>query len=480
MKGNCKSQIKAAEKAKTNTNPVCWQYEGKRRAYFRLPNVPGYKYSTGTLHLFPGNNEEGLAFDLALAKENCYFHVLWAGPLLPVVVAYHPDSLRHILKSSAPKPRSPILSTPYDMGLPWLGEGLIISNGDRWARSRRLLTPAFHFDILKPYLEIYNQCADILIKKMEHLSKQGQAFDIYTLLNLDALDIILRCAFSYMSECQTVGLKNNIASVISELGKMWSDRSISPHFHDHIDFLYRLTSHGKRFYKLCNVAHKASEEIITKRKQELEKDPDLVSKKKLKDFLDILLTAKDEDGQGLSPLEIRNEVDTFFFAGHDTTASGMTWIIYALAGHPECQEKVYNEVTKVLDGREYLEWNDLQNLEYTTMCIKESLRLHGAVTGIERKTTEECNVHGHVIPAGTRVGIHLWILHHNPHIWDHPNDFRPERFHPNNLRNMDPFQFVPFSAGPSGQRYCLLRWPTLPSAEEAYLAATEEANPTVC
>ncbi|KAK0061634.1 cytochrome P450 4F22 [Biomphalaria pfeifferi] len=427
-----------------------------RKAYFKLPTIPNYSYLTGTLHMFPGNNEEGLNFDFENAKKYCYFHLVWAGPFIPAVITYHPDVVKTILKSSAPKTRNPYCSSPYDMGLRWLGEGLLIANGEKWARSRRLLTPAFHFDILKPYVEVYNQCADILIDKIGEFAKNGQSFDMYNLVNLDALDIILRCAFSYQSDCQTTGSKSKYTTAIAELQSLWSGRSLKPHLHP--EFIYSLTTQGKRFYKLCEIAHKQAEEVIDKRKLELASDPDLVSNKKCKDFLDILLTARDEDGQGLSPLEIRNEVDTFLFEGHDTTASGMTWTLYALAEHLEYQEKVYEEIVDVLQDREYIEWSDLPKLEFTTMCIKEALRLHTAVPFIERRLTEDVKVNGYTIPAGTRTAVHIWILHHNPHVWEDPLEYKPERFHPDNQKNMDPFQFVPFSAGPRnciGQNFAM-------------------------
>ncbi|KAH9496506.1 hypothetical protein Btru_043205 [Bulinus truncatus] len=427
-----------------------------RRAYFKLPTIPNYSYLTGTLHMFPGINEEGLDFDFENARKFCYFHVVWAGPILPAVITYHPEATRIILKSSAPKTRNTIMSTAYDMGLRWLGEGLLISNGDKWARNRKLLTPAFHFDILKPYLEVYNQCADILLDKIGEFAQDGQSFDLYNLINLDALDIILRCAFSYVSECQTTGSKSKYTSAISELQKLWVERTLKPIVH--FDFLYNLTKDGRRFNEMCDVAHHVAKEVIRKRQLELEEDPDLVSRKKCKDFLDILLTARDDDGQGLTSLEIRNEVDTFLFEGHDTTASGMTWTLFALAGHPEYQERVYEEVQEVLQGREYIEWSDLPKLEFTTMCIKEALRLHTAVPFIERRLTEDIQINGHTIPAGTRTAIHIWILHHNPHLWEDPLEYKPERFHPDKQNSMDPFQFVPFSAGPRnciGQNFAM-------------------------
>ncbi|CAG5116005.1 unnamed protein product [Candidula unifasciata] len=421
------------------------KYLAYRALFNNLPGETDFSYLTGTMHKIPGTNEDGLAYERENARKYKYFHRVWAGPLLPALLLYHPDTIKAVIKSQAPKPRGKLLATAYDMGVRWLGEGLIIANGDRWARSRRLLTPAFHFDILKSYLDIYNKCADILINKISTSSSGGKSMEMYSLINMHALDIILRCAFSYNSDCQTLESGNEYVKVISELQRLWSKRALQPHLF--VELIYSVSTDGKRFYKLCDIAHQVSEDVIEKRRGELERDPSLASQKKVKDFLDLLLSARDDDGQGLSPVELRNEVDTFMFAGHDTTASAMTWTLYALAGHPECQERVYEEINQLLGDRQDLEWGDLANLEYTTMCLKEAIRLHGPVPLIERLTSEDLSINGTIIPAGTRVAFYLYVLHNNPHIWDEPHEFRPDRFHPDKQRHMDPFQYIPFSAG---------------------------------
>uniref|UniRef100_A0A2C9JGL5 Cytochrome P450 n=1 Tax=Biomphalaria glabrata TaxID=6526 RepID=A0A2C9JGL5_BIOGL len=398
-----------------------------RQIFSKLPSRSDYSYITGTLHKYPGLNEAGLDFEVKSSEEFKYFHVVWFGPLVPIVNLFHPDSVRQVVKSSAPKPRSSYLASGYDMLTRWLGEGLLIANGAKWARSRRLLTPAFHFDILKQYVDVYNQSGDLLIEKMKKLSKTDQSFDLYPLINLDALDIILRCAFSYKSNCQTKEKSpDDYSTVIEKIQLMAGDRFLKPHYFS--EFIYSFTSQGREFYRLCDVAHKVAEEVIEKRRKELETDPTLMHQGKVRDFLDTLLTARDEDGAGLSLLEIRNEVDTFLFEGHDTTASGMTWTLYSLAKHPEYQERVYQEIMDVLQGRENLEW-------YTISTY----------IGLLQKAT----VTQKYIPLlpGSRVSIQIYALHHNPHVWEEPFEYKPERFHPDNQKNMDPFQFLPFSAG---------------------------------
>ena len=375
-----------------------------------------------------------------------------------LLMAYHPDTVKEVIRASI-KPRNSgsLLSTSYDMGISWLGEGLILSNGPRWFRNRRLLTPSFHFDILKRYMKVYNSCCDVLSERIHKFAQSGQAFDLDSLMSKHTLDIILRCAFSMESNCQVDKQLPEYASAIDELQELWMERAITPLYF--FDFIFRFSTKGKRFHHLCDVAHRETEALIKKRQSDIDSKLVDVSERKARDFLDTLLTAKDEQGRGLTFDEIRNEVDTFLFAGHDTTASGIMWTLVSLAQHPVYQQQVYSEVNELLaDGNDDVTWEDLPRLQFTTQCIKEALRLHTAVPGIERVTTEDIVLNGHKIKSGSQVILQYWCLHHNPHVWDEPMKYKPDRFSAENVVKMDPFQFLPFSAGPRnciGQNFAL-------------------------
>ncbi len=119
------------------------------------------------------------------------------------------------------------------------------------------------------------------------------------------------------------------------------------------------------------------------------------------------------------------------FEGHDT--SGMSWTLYCLAKHPGHQDKAREEVKNALMGREFLEYDDLKDLKYTTWCIKEAMRLYPPpVTNLIRITTEDTEIDGHVIPEGTTVIIDIRLIHLHPDTWENPNEYDPLRFHPSN------------------------------------------------
>ena len=122
-------------------------------------------------------------------------------------------------------------------------------------------------------------------------------------------------------------------------------------------------------------------------------------------------------------------MDTFILAGHHTTTTGMSWTLYCLAKHPEHQDKIREEVRSVLMGREWLEYEDLKDLKYTTWCIKESVRLYPPVYRLGRCTTEDIEIEGHVIPKNVMVLVEIFQIHRHPDTWENPNEYNPLRFH---------------------------------------------------
>ncbi|XP_076107037.1 ultra-long-chain fatty acid omega-hydroxylase-like isoform X1 [Mytilus galloprovincialis] len=407
----------------------------------------------GNLKEFPGINDEGLKFQ---REETRLFPKVtrgWLGPFLPMLFVYHPETTKIVLKSSEPKSHN-----AYRLIEPWIGTGLLVANGGKWKRNRRLLTPAFHFDVLKNYQLIMNKTSDILLTKLENYAETGEIFEVFSNISMFTLDTMLQSAFAYEIDCQTTGENHPYVVAVHELVELVTERFLKPWLHN--DLIYLLTTDGRKFKKHCDFVHKVAEDIISKRRKAIKKEAKGYSQKKSLDFLDILLSARDENNQGLTDLEIRNEADTFLFEGHDTTASALSWALYSLAEHPEIQKKLQAEVDEVLKGRDSDEilWEDLPKLQYTTMCLKEAMRLHTPVPFIQRELTEPMELDGHEAPAGTQISIMLYNCHHNPLVWPNSMDYIPERFSPENVEKRDAYAFIPFSAGPRnciGQQFAL-------------------------
>ncbi|XP_073342213.1 cytochrome P450 4T8 [Pagrus major] len=388
------------------------------------------------------------------AEHYPYAFPLWFGPFVCILNIHHPDYAKTILASTEPKD-----DLAYRFIESWIGEGLLVSKGQKWFRHRRLLTPGFHYDVLKPYIKLMSDSTKTMLDKWESYANMNKSFELFEHVSLMTLDSILKCAFSHNSNCQTESGTNAYIKAVYELSNLINLRFRT--FPYHSDLIFYLSPHGYRYRKACWVAHNHTREVIRKRKEALkeEKELDRIQAKRNLDFLDILLLARDEKEQGLSDEDIRAEVDTFMFEGHDTTASGLSFILYSLACHPEHQKMCREEIMQALEGKDTMEWEDLSKIPYTTMCIKESLRLYPPVPGMNRKITKPITFFdGRTLPPGCFIGTSVYAVHRNAAVWENPDVFDPLRFLPENASKRSPHAFVPFSAGPRnciGQNFAM-------------------------
>lgn len=190
----------------------------------------------------------------------------------------------------------------------------------------------------------------------------------------------MQCAFSKETNCQDLSTDHIYVNAVNDLIFLIDKRLDNPlHF---INSIYYHSEDGKKFDRARKAAHQYTRAVVKERKDEI--DPSnggqllleqLPKGRKYHDLLDILLLARDEDGNGLKDQEIRDEVDTFMSA-HHTMGSSLSAILYCLALHPEHQDKIREEARSILMGKEWMEYDDLKELKYTTWCIKEARRLY--------------------------------------------------------------------------------------------------------
>uniref|UniRef100_A0A8D0S506 Uncharacterized protein n=1 Tax=Sus scrofa TaxID=9823 RepID=A0A8D0S506_PIG len=320
-----------------------------------FPQPPKRNWFWGHLGLVSDGDKMGLR-DLTPLVANCpQRQRIWLVP--PFLLSMVPDVPSLMSATIIPKD---MLFYMTEVGDNLGGVGLLLSAGEKWSHQRRLLTPAFHFDILKSYVKIFNRSADIMHAKWQRLASEGHTrLDMFEHISLMTLDSLQKCVFSFDSNCQEK--PSEYIAAISELSALVTKRNEQIFLHK--DFLYYLTPEGRRFRKACRLVHDFTDAVIQERRCTLisQGSQDFLrakAKAKTLDFIDVLLLAKDEDGKGLSDEDIRAEADTFMFAGHDTTASGLSWVLYNLAKHPEYQERCRQEVQELLRDREpkEIEW----------------------------------------------------------------------------------------------------------------------------
>ncbi|XP_033731538.1 cytochrome P450 4F4-like, partial [Pecten maximus] len=143
----------------------------------------------------------------------------WIMFFFPLIFVCHPETAKTLLKSSEPKSKR--VGGAYYPLMDWLGDGLLISDGKKWERNRRLLTPAFHFDVLKPYVGIYNKVFEIFLDKLENATSGGKSVEIYEPVGLDTM---LRCSVSYDGRVQEQGSNHHYVDAVRRLTHISQER----------------------------------------------------------------------------------------------------------------------------------------------------------------------------------------------------------------------------------------------------------------
>uniref|UniRef100_A0A2M4CZT1 Putative cytochrome p450 4c1 n=1 Tax=Anopheles darlingi TaxID=43151 RepID=A0A2M4CZT1_ANODA len=353
----------------------------------------------------------------------------------------------------------------------WLGQGLLISKGEKWFQRRKIITPTFHFKILENFAEVFNREANVLVENLRQHENSGREFDIYEPVSLYALDSICATSMGVDISAQHDPTNQYVRDV-----KRMSELILLRIFHVLVSYpqvYWYLIPHAWEQRKLIGRLHAFTDAVIQRRRKQLlsskqtggtvsfdMNEENLYSKRK-ETFLDLLLSVT-IDGQPLSDLDIREEVDTFMFEGHDTTTSGISFTLYQLAKHPDIQERLFQEIIDTL-GPDYrtvpLTYSTLQNFKYLDMVVKESLRLLPPVSFIGRRLVEDLELNGVTVPAGTDITIQIYVIHRNPEVFPDPERFDPERFADENTQRRGPYDYIPFSIGSRnciGQRFALM------------------------
>ena len=271
-----------------------------------------------------------------------------------------------------------------------------------------------------------------------------------------------------------VGKNKEYLKAIHNVGEVVMKRAFLPWLAT--DFIFYKTTIGKEFKSDLNILHSMTRNVIKDRKTEIlsmkteekneikgeinENNIYMSNKnKKRMAFLDLLLDYHLNDNS-LSLEEIREEVDTFMFEGHDTTAVSLAWTLYLLGLNPHIQTRIQDELDTIFGSERERDVTpeDLKHMNYLECVIKESLRMFPSVPLIGRKLTEDMNSDKYLIPKGTTVYLFVERLHFDPQMFPEPLQFKPERFEGNSTSNINAFTYVPFSAGARsciGKRFAL-------------------------
>ncbi|KAK9505681.1 hypothetical protein O3M35_009675 [Rhynocoris fuscipes] len=352
----------------------------------------------------------------------------------------------------------------YNAVKKWLNEGLLTSGGEKWRRRRKILTPTFHFKILQDSLHVINRNAQILSEKF---SKTGGAiFEIENYVTLCTLDIICETAMGVKLDFQ----KDKAVEYVQDIKRACQiliKKEVT--FWLQSDLIFRFTSYYSELKQIIGRLHAFTDKVIANRKvafQKLKEQNKLNEDKKRMAFLDCLIDTELKEPGTFTDLDMREEVDTFMFEGHDTTATAITFCLLVLAGEKAVQEKVVEELNRIFgESDRPVTTEDLHEMKYLEMVIKETLRLFPSVPYISRYSTEDLVLEdGTIIPEGTNLGIFIYVTHRHADFYPNPLNFDPERFNEENSKKRIPFSYIPFSAGPRnciGQKFAMMELKTI-------------------
>lgn len=320
-----------------------------------------------------------------------------------------------------------------------LGEGLITGKGAHWRRHRRIMQPAFREKNVATF-------TDAIVRRTTNLIdgwSEGATIDLDAEMMKLSLTIVGECLLS-TDLCDSTQLIGRLLPfLISEAVTRTSQLAPLP--------LWVPTPSNLRFRRALREFDVVIGSIIAERKAQ--PDPP-------RDLLSMLMAAEgDQAGERLSDEDLRDEVITLLTAGHDTTATALSWTFYLLSRHPEQRARVIDEIARVAGDRP-LTLAQLGELPWTEAVVKEAMRLYPPIWLIARSVEEPDSIDGFTIPKGAMIFLCPWVSHRRPDIFEDPERFDPGRFVDGADAQIPKYAYFPFGGGPRiciGNNFALLK-----------------------
>ena len=356
--------------------------------------------------------------------------------LTKAIVLNHPDHAQHVFRDQV---RNYAKGGKFwDLVRDLLGNGLVVSEGSFWLRQRRMLQPQFHRQRLAALTGLMSEAIAESLRTWATPGPQtlelGQAFADMT------MRIITRTMFGG-------GLEQDEIERVSAALNYTVNYTMPAMLTQNLP-KWLFTARDRRYRE----AVAQVDEVVYK---VIDRNRDVIRAGGYADnLLSMMLTLVDEEsGEGMTDQQMRDEAVTIFLAGYETTSVALSWALPLLLHHPECLQKMQNEIDTVLSGQP-VTFERVGQLSYTRMVLQEVLRLRPPAAWLPRTAIADDEIAGYRIPAGTMVVLPIYMYHHHPAFWDQPTIFDPERFSSERSAGRHAFSWIPFGAGP---RLCIGR-----------------------
>ncbi len=322
----------------------------------------------------------------------------------------------------------------YDDQKLLLGEGLITSEGELWERQHRMMQPLFTPRGTMRFMDVMVKAIRNMLARWEPLADDGRVIQVDDEMARLTGNIIVRILFGRDLDDETSRIDEAFQFCVGFIDQRSADLIALPMF---------IPAPANRRFKRCLAAiHRFIDDRIDERPPEPREE----------DLLSVLMRARDEEtGKGMDRRQLRDELVTLFVAGYQTTMHALTWTWYLLDQHPEVAGRLWEEQCSVLNGRTPTVAS-LPHLRYARMVFQEAMRLYPPIKVIVREASEDDEIDGYHIPAGSLVLVSPYITQRHPALWENPETFDPERFTPEQAEQRSRYAYLPFSAGP---RVCL-------------------------
>jgi cytochrome P450 len=341
-------------------------------------------------------------------------------------VIRHPDHIRDVLVTHAASFDKQ--HTAFRRLSLLLGDALLTSEGERWRRQRRLVQPAF----ARPRLAEYSVAMVEEAQRTAAELARGGRFDLSREMNTLTLRIVSRTLFG-----QPLEETGSTGQAMLDLNRWFATPPILLNF---VPGLQARVDHA------MDTLNRVIDRLIEQKRAQLAPSDQLPY-----DLLSALMAARDEDGQALTPRELRDQLLTLYVAGHETTSHALTWTLYLLSQNPRVCAALRTELARVLGGRAP-SFADLPQLPYTEQVFKEALRLYPPAFVLPRRACEDAFIGPYAIPKHSEVVIWTYHAQRNAKFYPEPEQFRPERFEPQAEAARSRYAYMPFGAG---QRACI-------------------------
>ena len=343
-----------------------------------------------------------------------------------------PSAVKEIMRDKQGVfPKSDLMVGALD---PLIGESMFVTDGPKWRRQRAMIDPAFSLMRLNVAYGAMCAATDDHVAMISRLADTQSPFSLDLAMSHLTADVICRTVFS-----------TPLASDIAE--EVFDDFTLFEKSVAQVDILGMILkpawSETKQVPEVLEACQRIRHHIGGLIDTHLDSHDG-----EFNDIASAVIEAKDKDtGLPFTREELIDQLGVFFLAGHETTASALTWVFYILAERPEWMVRLREEIDPVMvDGA--LSFDDTKKLPLTRAFFKEVLRLYPPITFVPRVALENVEIEGKRLPRGALVMIAPWTLHRHSRYWENPHAFIPERFLPENEKSLTAGAYIPFGQGP--------------------------------